>query len=245
LDVDPAPLYAEVLAKQDRIQRVHGSARVRVESRALKGSVDQFIAAEKPDRLHIEVLDFFGNPAVVLIADGNKFLLYDARANVVYRGAPTAENLGRLLPIALPPRDLVGALCGSPPLLPGAEPIQAQTQGETTTLLVRAGDRQEVFTLADRGQITGATLAKAEGGPPEFAIQYTDFHPRNNLPFPTQIALTLPGAKLALTWRSDLETNPPSNPALFTFSPPRGARLVDLNPGDAPPNLNLPLKPTP
>jgi hypothetical protein len=114
LSRDPGPLLAQVRAAQARVQRVSGEARVKVEAKGMRTAVTvrEFIAAEKPDRLHVEVLDFFGNVGAVLVASGGRFQLYDAKERVFYRGEATPENLARLVPLPLPAEDLVTILCG-------------------------------------------------------------------------------------------------------------------------------------
>ena len=94
-------------ATQARVERVRGEARVKVESAGGGGTVTQFVAAERPDRLRLDALDFFGNPAAALVADGGRFALLDLREGVFYRGAATPENLARLVPLPIPASELV------------------------------------------------------------------------------------------------------------------------------------------
>jgi hypothetical protein len=82
LSRDPAALLEQVRAAQARVTRVRGSARVNIESPGGSGTVTELAAAEKPDRLRLETLDFFGNPAAVLVAAGGRFAFHDQRENV-------------------------------------------------------------------------------------------------------------------------------------------------------------------
>src|SRR5512133_1916595 len=125
LSRDARELFAQVRSAQDRVQRVRGSARVRIDSPGGSGTVTEFIAAEKPDRVHLETIDFFGNPAAVLVAAGGQFAFLDRRESVLYRGEATAENVSRLLPVLVPVDELVTILCGSAPLIDGA-PVEAR-----------------------------------------------------------------------------------------------------------------------
>src|SRR6266536_511391 len=84
-----------------------GCPRVKIKSPGANGTVTEFAAAEKPDRVHLETLDFFGNPAAVLVAADGRFAFLDARANVFYRGDATPENVARLLPVMIPVEELV------------------------------------------------------------------------------------------------------------------------------------------
>src|SRR5512145_482413 len=68
LSADPSALLAQVERTQALVTRVRGEARVKVESPAGSGTVTQLLIAERPDRLRLDTLDFFGNPAAVLVA---------------------------------------------------------------------------------------------------------------------------------------------------------------------------------
>src|SRR5512140_276994 len=87
LSRDGRELLLQVRTAQERVQRVRGTARVRIDSPGGSGTLTEFIAAEKPDRVHLETVDFFGNPAAVLVASEGQFRFLDLRDNVLYRGA--------------------------------------------------------------------------------------------------------------------------------------------------------------
>ena len=128
LSLDPAELLGQVQAAQAKVRSVQGDARVAVESAGRSGTVSQFLAAERPDRLHVETLDFFGNVAAVLAARDGRFALYDARERVFYRGLATPGNLARIVPLPLRAEELVAILCGGAPL-PGAAASAAPGRG--------------------------------------------------------------------------------------------------------------------
>src|SRR5919206_1703517 len=86
LSRDPADLAAQVRAAQQRVRAVRGSARVAITSREVSGTVNELVAAEAPDRVRLETVDFFGNPAALLVAGGGRFAFLDGRANLLYRG---------------------------------------------------------------------------------------------------------------------------------------------------------------
>src|SRR5689334_7921700 len=78
LAADPEKLLEDVRAGQAKVRSVRGSARVRIESPGMTGTVMELVAAEKPARVRLVTLDFFGNPAAMLVADGDRFGFYDA-----------------------------------------------------------------------------------------------------------------------------------------------------------------------
>jgi hypothetical protein len=231
LSLDPGALLEQVRAARDRVVRVQGQARVHVQSREFTGTVGQFVAAEKPDRLHLELLDFFGNPVAVMVAGNGRFALWDARQKIFYRGAPTIENLARIVPLAIQAQDLVTILCGSAPMLDGRP--TAATPGRGVVILdLEADGVVQRLGVGAKAVIESSHVARVENGPVPGAVNldFDAFRDLGGTRFPKEVALTSSApakVRLELTWR-EVDLNDPIDPALFRLEPPRGARIVDL-----------------
>jgi outer membrane biogenesis lipoprotein LolB len=240
LSRDPVALLGEVRAAQARVRTVRGTARVHIESPGLSGTVTEFAAVEKPDRVRLETLDFFGNPAAVLVADRGAFAFLDVRAGVFYRGKATPENVSRLLPFVIPVEELVTILCGSAPLLPGT-PLDVNVDGGLLLLTLGRGDTGQRLAIGEAASVewsrvrrtTGEGAAASEAAP-AYDLEFDDFRRRGGVRFPTRLELDAPAgrAHIRLSWRDDVELNAPLEPSLFRLRPPKGARVVDLE-GDA------------
>jgi len=232
LSADPVELLAAVRAEQARARTVQGQARVSVESKAGSGGVDQFLAAEKPGRVRVESLDFFGNVLSVLAVDGPELTLFDAKEKVFYRGAATRENVARLVPVPLSPEELATLLCGSAPLLDG-DPVSAAPGDGVMVLTLRRGALTQVLEIG-AGAAVEASRTRRDGGgdaPALLDADFTDLRTgatRGGLRLPTDVATRAPGVSLALHWR-ELTVNEAVDPALFRLAPPPGARVVDLD----------------
>jgi hypothetical protein len=210
------------------VARVQGTARVAVDGPDGAGGVDQFVAAERPGRLRVESHDFFGNVLSVLAVDGAALVLYDARARVYYRGAATAANVARLVPVALPPEDLVTLLCGSAPLLDGAAIDATPVDGALRLTLRRGAALQRVDVGA--GGVVLRARASLDGAV-GLEVELSGHRPRGGASLPTEVTARVPGAGLALALRwKEVEVNGPLDPDLFRLAPPEGARIVDLEP---------------
>jgi hypothetical protein len=240
LSLDPAELLAQVKGAQERVRSVQGEARVSVDASGTDGTVSQFIAAEKPDRLHVEVLDFFGNVAAVLVAGDGRFALYDARAKVLYRGAATPANLSRLVPLPLPAEDLVTILCGSAPLARGVPASAIAKRGAVELELEGDGRWSQWLRIGAGAAVERSALrAAATGAPAPYSLAFDVFRTRAGARFPTDLRLEAdaPRVRLELHW-TEVAVNATLDPALFRLETPRGARVVELGPGDeAPPPL--------
>jgi len=232
LSPDPAALLAQVERTQARIQRVRGEARVKVESPGGSGTLTQFLAAERPDRLRLDALDFFGNPAAALVADGGRFALLDLREGVYYRGAATPENLARLVPLAISASELVTLLCGAAPILAGTAAAVEPGDG-LVRLTLEGEDRIQRLDVGAGAAVHASTLAARPGrAPPSggYDLSFDDFEDRGGRPFPGTLRLEAPaaGVRLRLTWK-EIEVNAVLPDGTFTIAPPPGARIVDLD----------------
>jgi hypothetical protein len=239
LSRDPAALLLEVRAAQARVAGVRGTARVRVDSNRFKGSLVEFIAAERPDHLRLETLDFFGNPVAVMVSTGGRFAYLDEKANVFYRGLATPHNLSALVPLALPVEDLVTILCGSAPLL-SAEAREVGVEGELLGLTLGDGDEVEHLLVGEGASVVRSRLRRLgplpSGEEASYALAFGQFRERAGTRFPGELTLEADGGrpKIEVRWRDDLEVSPPVDRALFALEPPRGARTVDLQDGELP-----------
>ena len=245
LSRDPDALLAQVREAQALARTVRGSARVGVAHPGTSGTLDAWAAAEKPDRVRVELLDFFGNPASVLVAAAGRFSLYDARAGVLYRGEATPENLARLLPLPLGARDLTTLLCGSAPLLEGA-PVAAEPDGGAMRLELAGADGRQLLWVGEGAAVRAARLEPAAGSRARgWSAEFDVFRRRAGARVPTDSELRAPEGRVTLHWKEDLEVNVGVDPATFRMDAPRGARVVDLGAGDVMPEVSLPLRAAP
>lgn len=231
LAADPAELLLQVERTQARVDRVQGEARVRIESPAGDGTVTQFLAAERPDRLRLDALDFFGNPAAVLVADGDRFALLDLRERVFYRGASSPENLARLLPLAIPARELVLLLLGAVPL--AGRPVAIAPGDGVVRLTLEGADGAQRLDVGAGAAVHRSKFTPAPGKPPSpgrYDVAFHHFRELGGRPFPGEVRLDAPGAKvhLRLSWK-EIEVNGVLPEGGFTLAPPPGVRIVELD----------------
>jgi hypothetical protein len=233
LSPDPTELLAQVERTQARVERVRGEARVKVESPGGSGTVTQFLVAERPDRLRLDALDFFGNPAAALVADGGRFALLDLREGVYYEGAATPENLARLVPLPIPAADLVTLLCGGIPILRAAAASVEPGDG-VLRLVLEGEDRVQRLDVGAGAAVHASTISALAGREPpplRYDVVFERFTVRAGRPFPGTLKLEAPasGVRLRLSWK-EIEVNGVLPEGTFTLAPPPGARIVDLDP---------------
>lgn len=241
-------LRAAVEAHQAKVLRVAGSARLQVESPSLDGVLDALVAAERPDRLRIEILDFFGSPAAVLVAAGGRFGFLDLRAGTWTRGDATPENVSQLLPVALPAEELVSVLCGAAPLLAGRATAARPGSGVMRLWIEGGGLVQRLDVGAEAAVEASRVTRRRPDGSVERAgydLDFSLFRHHAGLRVPGEIRLDASrgDARIDLTWRDDLVVNGPAAEGLFALVPPPGVRVLDLAPGAELPRPALPIHP--
>ncbi len=228
LSTDPAQLAAQVRTAQARVARVQGEARVRLRAPS-KAAFRQFAAAERPDRIHLEALDFFGNPVAVLVASGGRFSLYDAQKKVLYTGAATPENLSRLVPVPVSSGELVEILLGSAPL-PASAPVDvARDDGHLRVRFEEGAARLDAW-IGAHAAVMKARRAVPGGGRGSWRVEFAEHRAHGAAWFPDWFSLRSDPAdvELELRWEQ-LEVNGELDPALFELRPPKGARIVDVD----------------
>lgn len=247
LPADAEGLWAAVQAAQARVQRVEGSARLGVDGPQGSGSTDALLAAERPGKLRVELLDFFGAPAALLVVAEGRFLLFDARQGRWTRGEATPENVGRLLPLALPVEEAVALLCGAVPLVRGEALAAAPGDGVMKLVLAEEGGtgRQQWLGVGAGAAVEWSRLVRplagGQAGPAGAAVRLDGFTARGAVRFPGEVRVERGGSTLTLAWRGEPVLDGPSRPETFSLAPPPGVPVVDLVPGAPPGALHLPL----
>lgn len=208
---------------------IKGDARLGIDAPSGKGSVTLFVAVAHPNLMHLEQLDFFGRPQGVLVTNGERFGLYDAQAGKYFRGPATATNLGRFLPVVMPPGELVALLLGRVPRV------------DTDELKLRFDDQRGGYEVTlTKGPITQTVVVK----PPEDRVVKSSVVGLNAYDldlgevtalggggsFAKRVQLTFAHAKTSveLTWK-EFEVNQPADLSMFELEAPEGVPVVEVD----------------
>ena len=221
---DATALLAEVDATDARVAALQSQAKAHLDARGKKGNVQMFVAAAAPASVHVEVLDFFGKPSGILISDGRQFVMLASDTGTWLRGAATAENVSRVLPISLPPDQLVAMLLGRAPRLPDPAPALALDLEENLfRVALHAGGRtQELWVDPTRKRVVRSRV----DGPGGYTLTFDSFEEVHGTPFPRAIAFT--GAGSVSLQYTDLRLGEQPDTALFTPEPPPGVPVEQV-----------------
>jgi hypothetical protein len=216
-------LLRRVDAVEASVQRLSGEARLELAGPAGRGAVGLFVAVGRSASLHLEQLDFFGRPQLVVVSDGQRFTLHDAGSGRWYRGPATGAALGRFLPLPIPPSALAALLLGRAPRLedPAAELRLDPERGRYLLTLRRGGAIQRLEVDPASARVLRSTSAGLR-------VDFGDLEALGGVVFPKRLALEAGPTSLQLTWR-ELTLEPPEDPGLFELQPPGGAAVTELD----------------
>lgn len=221
-----AALRQSVEASGQRFKSLKGLARVSVVKDEQKFSGSQALLAEKPDRIRSEALALFGQPWLVLAADGQRLQVFIPGEHRFYSGAPTPENLQRFTRLPLRLEDLVHLLLYQVPLLVGKAELGQSSQGPQLELVNPQGFRQQLGFDSRLRLVSSRYLDPA--GKTWLAVDYADFS-GDREDFPQALHLEMPAEKLTVDVRFrkvDLNADIPQEK--FALKPPAGMVITPL-----------------
>ncbi len=138
---DPNEIVKALAARSAKLHRLRSEVSFSADSARGRGSTSGLVAAERPAHLHLELDDFFGNPAAVLTTEGTTLGLYQASSNTFATGPASPYNVARLVPIELPVNEAVDLLFGDPqPLGPRVQSFFVDRARYSYALLFTAGN---------------------------------------------------------------------------------------------------------
>jgi hypothetical protein len=224
----PEELLKRVALTETTVVGVKGEGKLTVDSPQGKGSVTLFTGVLHPAFLHLEQLDFFGRPQGVLTTDGQEFGLYDAQAGKYFRGPATPINLGRFLPVVLPPAELAGLLLGRVPRIPAQTmELSVDAKAGVYVLVLHQGAATQTLHIAPPShRVVKSTVT----GLSAYDVELGDVTAFGGVWFPRHLTLTVPQARtrVELAWK-ELTLNDSADLTLYERSPPDNVPVVEVD----------------
>jgi outer membrane biogenesis lipoprotein LolB len=188
------------------------------------------VVVKAPDRVRIDFRSPFSLTYTV-VSNGSELVAYDRGAKVLYRGAPTAENVGRYTRVRVDVAMLAALVRGLPPLSDpaGDGDVGRVPEGWRWERPLRRGGRLAiVFDPADLRPVS-ARLSGSRGA--DFSAYFEDYETVDGIAVAHRIRAELPnGGRVELSygtiWRDREHTD-----AAFTLDAPAGVRVVNMDAG--------------
>jgi hypothetical protein len=225
--IDPRVLDEQLAKAHAGPASLTADAKAFVQAPRNSGRYELHVAVKRPDSVRIEALTPVGDPAAVLVASGGSFSLLDLRNNVFYRGPATAQNLARLLPVAMRPDELVSVLTGAIPRLPGGQPQSANRAGDGSVLTFSDGAVAEEVSLG--GDLRVTQIRRTSDHNLLWSVQLDQHQEAGGAQIPLLLHFEAPDAKTQVDLRlRNAETAKEPPQTAFQLAVPQGVRVEEV-----------------
>lgn len=199
--------------------------------------VRQLILVKQPDKLRVQTR-LPGSDEIVnlLVSDGETFAMHRRDTNDYLTGAPTRENLNKLLPLDLSSHDVVRVMLGGAPwdrMAQEQNPLQLAWDGKKGQYRVwvktRAGGRFEVFVRATDFAVTEMSEAD-NSGDVIYTYETDDWRAYGVRSLPEFRRFQWPGEDLDFSVDvGETQVGITLPDQLFQFPPPPGSRIIEVD----------------
>ncbi len=199
--------------------------------------VRQLILVQKPDHLRVQTR-IPGSDEILnlLVSNGETFSMHQRDTNEYFRGAPTRENINRLLPVDLSSRDVVRVMLGGAPW---------DRFDEETSTPELEWDRERGLYRYSVQRVTGNDLFMFVRHTDFAVIEVRETSPEGDLVYAYTTegwrdagSIALPGYR-RFVWPDrdldfsldvgDTQLNISLDAHLFELPPPPGSRIIELD----------------
>jgi outer membrane lipoprotein-sorting protein len=227
---DPQVILDDVRVRRAAVTQVQGEAKAAITSPEGSGKLTQYLVAQAPDHIRLESISFFGDPLAVLTSNGTQFAMHDLKQNRFYEGAATATNVSRLLPMRLPPDELVSLVLGVPPLVPDAKIayFTLNAPERVYELVLTAHDQTEVLSVETATlRPVRVDMLERPLGLTAYRAEFGDYAGTPDLPREARLIGADGKTRVELRWRQR-EVNGALDADVFTQDVPENATRIEL-----------------
>lgn len=208
-------------------ESLRGVAKVRIENGGESLAGNQILLVQKPDLLRAETLSPFGNPLLLVAADGKTLNVMIPGEGRFLTGEASYRNIQRFTRLPLRLTDLVHLLLCQVPIIPYRDSEVSAAEDGAFRLILNGAETERQELLFDR-ELRLVRSGYYQGEVLMLMVEYGRFAP-GEPPFPYSIRLEMTGDQGAATLNfSDVERNPSIPAERFALSPPPGYTVEPL-----------------
>ncbi|MBI4228721.1 MAG: DUF4292 domain-containing protein, partial [Deltaproteobacteria bacterium] len=159
-------------------------------------SFQEALLMQPPVRMRMEILSPFGTPLIYMTTNEKSFSILDVGEKKLYRGAPSAENLAKLVGLPVRPQELINILSGNFPELNLNLPVKLVFMPDQNVYQLEASDYHDAdkwkiwLRAADYLPVRMALISKDDHL--IYDIYYEDFKFIKDYNFPQVITIMIP-----------------------------------------------------
>ena len=236
---DPTILLAAISARVEKVEAArfkevvfeyYGEERIKVR---------QLILVKAPNKLRVQTR-LPGSDEIInlLVSDGERFVMHKRDTNEYLTGAPTRENVNRLMPLDLSAHDVVRVMLGGAPIdriasAPG--PLKVSWDSKKGHYLLTTPTRRDGQLVTRVRHTDFAVLSVEEVDREERLVYRYDtqgWEAFESLSLPDYRRFEWPAEKIDFSVDvGETQIDVPLPDTLFEFAPPPGSRVITLGPG--------------
>jgi outer membrane lipoprotein-sorting protein len=226
-DLPVSLVLEELEARRRQFASFSAAGSLRVEGGKHTWSGRAFILSRIPQSLRLEVLSFFGQPALYLVSEGNQFLFWEPGSDHAYQGFTTGNTLKSLVNFPLEDRKTLLLLAGIVPSYDYQEAKLFKVQ-DTENLVLQLQDgpgrnSQRVWLEAEEFAVS--RIERRRGSKLVLEASFADFVTVAGAVYPRSVLLKADKVVLSLNYK-DFVINEPLQEEAFQLDLPEGIKIL-------------------
>jgi len=223
VEVNTAKMMQWIQTRQMQHRSLTALAQVKMTQKSKSLSTTQALVIGVPNRLRVDMINFFGQLMMQLSVSGPQLNAYVPRDQMHYVGMPTLDNIQRFTQLPLPITDLVALLLGQMPL------------GVIETAQVSAWEKGLIFSPAEgvdyRVEFDGQRVVDLLYSVNTYVVYQVKYGPyEGESTYPEQLELISPMNDINVVVRFDeVELNPPLTAQQFELILPENTMTRSLS----------------
>jgi outer membrane lipoprotein-sorting protein len=226
VDLPVGPILQRLDEKRVSLSSFRASGTLRLEGKGRQWSGRALLLSKFPHRLRLELLNFFGQPVLYLVSDGEEVVTWTPGENASRRFA-LGKAIATLTSLPLPDDEAMLLLAGAVP----------EFEYQETQLCRDPQDGDFVLSLEDqtRGEMeriwlapdtaTVRRLERIQGGRSLLDATFSEFADTNGCPYPREVKIEVAGVHLALRYQVFVP-NVRLDDAVFHLELPPGVKIM-------------------
>ncbi len=213
--------------KRSQLSSFRAAGNLRVEGAKHRWSGRAFVLARMPESLRLEVLNFFGQPALYLVSNGNHFAFWEPGSDRAYQGFASGNTLTSLINFPLEDNETLLLLAGIVPSWDYEEAKLFKVQNTDNMMLeLKNGPGRltqriwlevEEFAVIRIEQVRGTRL--------ELQASFTDFAAIGGSLYPRSVLIRADKVVLSLSYKQFV-INEPLQEETFQLDLPEGIEIL-------------------
>ena len=226
-DLPVSLVMEELQEKRSQLSSFRAAGTLRVEGLKQRLSGRAFILSRMPESLRLEVLSFFGQPALYLVSDGNNFLFWEPGSDRAYKGFTSGNTLKSLINFPLEDKKILLLLAGIVPdgnyqdsqlfKVQNSDNLMLQLTDETGQLTQRVWLRTGEFAVTRIQRLRGNNL--------DLEASFTDFVAIDGSLYPRKVWIKADEVLLTLSYKQ-FEINEPLQEETFQLILPERIEIL-------------------